>query len=429
VFYINLFNGGCHVHHVDVHECIISGRLDGGDGLTQYVYTTIEKLVISNYIEPDLEKIQVGKASVYIPGKRWKPHEKIDCVELSEILKKEYHDPIFEFEYVNDNRNLRIFEYLCERNSLRVALQGHGIKNPLLWMTAGLFIQDVDFINTGKFTTNFSRPMLEPAIIPVLGDLKSSLDWDVIDAHLEKRLPVLVHVDIYHMPYERNHYYHNRHGAHVVSLLGKCDNEYVMLDWAHPSYYYGEITKEDLTIARTSTNEKDQTSVFNGYPIKSTYQLLHLERFPLSLDRAQYVAANLYRSVKYLLDDNGIISCFTQVCLSVPKWLKIPGHEGYNNAIESLFFLDLELKFLLLYYEEMLNSDLYKQFNPNVLMEKIVNIRKVVDLLKNKLILALRRNTAIEEEIWVELLNKVKRHISDYCEVVLKLLRSFRNKV
>ncbi|MCL2424708.1 MAG: BtrH N-terminal domain-containing protein [Oscillospiraceae bacterium] len=426
-FYINLVNSGHYVLSNDMHECITSGSIEFGDGLVQYAHSTINKLVTLKYIEPDLENICIGKASIYIPRKKWKPGGEINHENLAKLLEKEYHNPIFKIEQVDDSRDVSVYEYLCGRNSLRVALQGYGIKSPLLWMRAGLFVDDVDFTNTGEFTTNFSRSMIDAANIPILGDLKSSLDWDIIDAHLEKRLPVLVHVDIYYMPYERNIFFHNRHGAHVIVLLEKCDDAYLIVDWAHPSYYYGEITKDELTIARTSANEKDQVSVFNGYPISATYQRLYLNRFSRNLNISQHVMANLYQSAKSMLSDNGIISLLERARATTPEWIKVPGHDSYGNAIESFFFLDLELKFLCLYYEEMLTADSCNVFYPEILLEKVIGIRNCVDLLKNKLILAMRRNKSIEEEAWTKLLCDIKMHTVEYCETVLKLLKAMKS--
>jgi hypothetical protein len=410
-----------------VHEYITSGCVTNSDGLNQYLHSTIDKLVTLRYIEPDLERICVGKASVFISGKKWKPSKLIAQSEMEEFAKREYLKPVFNFKRIRNDKDISSYEYLCERNALRVALQGYGIKSPLLWMTAGLFVNDVDFMNTGEFTTNFYRSILDLTTIPILGDKTRGLDWDTIDSHLSKGLPVSVHVDIYHMPYERNIYFRNRHGAHVITLLERRDNGYFALDWAHPSYFYGEVTTEKLSTARTSTNEKDQMSVFNGYPISATYQLLHLNRFPLKLDLQKYIIANLYKSARYLTDDNGILSIFTHACETIPEWVKIPGHEGYSKAVESLFFLDLELKFLLLYYDELLKSGLCERLNPTMLIEKIVDTRTAMELLKNRLLLALRRNKALEEEVWSDLLNKTKEYLADYCGIVLKLLKTVKS--
>ncbi|MCL2250083.1 MAG: BtrH N-terminal domain-containing protein [Oscillospiraceae bacterium] len=422
-FYIDLLHGGSCVLPLNVHRCIESGSFECDDGLEQYLYLMRERLIASKYIEPDLEKIQVGEASVYVPGKKWGLGGQINRTDLEEAIKNEYLKPFFEFKKVNDNQDISRYEYLCERNAIRAAMQGFGIESPLLWMSAGLFAHDVDFFGSGDFSTNFARTIINPASFPVLGSLKNGLDWDVIDNHLEKQLPVLVHVDIYHMPYETNRYYHNRHGAHVITLLEKCEGGYIVLDWAYPSYYYGEISKKELTIARTSENEKDQMSVFNGYPILAAYKLLHLDRFQLTLSTSQYVRSNLHQSLKSMLDDNGIITLFTQVQKSIPNWVRVPEHKGYDNAIQSFFFLDLELKFLLLYYEEMAKSKLCDEFTPDVLAENVVNIRKATDLLKNKLILAMRRKKAIEDEIWEGLFDCVTVQLSKYCETALKILK------
>ena len=423
IFYIDLYHGGYFVLPNEAHECI-TGDEGNIDGLDQYLDLTIENLISRGYIEPDLSKISVGKTSIYIPKSRWKPSEEIDVSEFYNDSEKEFKKSVFNIELVKVHQDLSAYEYLCERNSLLTLLIGYGIKHPLLWTSSGLFLLDNDFSSTGLFSTSFGRSALNTQTIPILGEKRKSLDWDIIDAHLEKNLPVLAIVDVYHMPYKSKTYYHSRHGSHSIILLEKRDSGYLVLDWYHPDYFYGEVTKKELEIARTSSNEKDQISVFNGHPIEAVYNLVYMDRFFEELDLAQYVRRNLYQSAKYLLGANGALAFFEKAILAAPEWLNIPGHEGYKNALESFFFFDLELKYLSLYYEEMSRSSLNIQFQPEILLEKTMELRKSVETLRNKLIFSFRRNKPIDENIWIDLLSKVNFQISSYCETLLKLLKS-----
>jgi len=420
-FYIDLFNGGYSIVSNEAHKCITEHVADR-DGLSQYIDLTVNELIAKHYIEPDLSKIRIGKSSLYIPKNRWEAKEKIDLLKLHDVSEHEFNMSSFNIEYVKLQKDLDIYEYLCARNSLRVALLGYGVKFPLLWMCNGLFLNDIDFANKGMFSTNFSRQMLDSYIIPVVGEARNSLDWETIDSHLAENSPVLVGVDVYHLPYKYNTYYHNRHGAHIIILLEKLIDSYLILDWCHPDYFYGEISKEDLATARTSNNEKDQESVFNGYPIEASYQLLYMNRLPVKLDLLKHIRNNLYKSAKCMLEPTGAIAFLGKVLQNTPEWIKTYNSVGYKNAIGSFFFLDLELKFLYLYYEEMLNSDICNQFQPQVLMEKIVEIRSSLEQLKSKLIFAYRRNKSIHENIWNELLGIVSNQLGDYCESILRSL-------
>ncbi|MCL2717830.1 MAG: BtrH N-terminal domain-containing protein [Lachnospiraceae bacterium] len=420
VIYINLSNVTNFVLPYDAHERILTGNLEGGDGLGQYLYLTIEMLIAQNYIEPDLEKIQLGKTFIYIPGSKWRPDKRIDKNDLKDILTREYLTPIFNLENAGEKYDFNKYEFLCARNSLRVTMQTYGIKSPLLWMNAGLFIYDDDFKTTGKINTSFARSMVDTGSIPILGEKKVGLDWNIIDAHLEKQLPVLVDVDVYHMPYKDNPHYHNRHGAHSIILVEKRDKDYLVLDWYHPGYFYGEITTEELEAARTSENEKQNSDIFSGYPILAYYQLIYLDRFPLNLEIARYIKSNLLKSVKCMIEPTGVLSLFNNSLSNIPGWLKMPNAQEYTNAIESFFLFDLELKFLIIYYEEMFKFNFCSHLKPNLLQNKTKEIRSSIDKLRYKLILAKRKNKAIEPEIWVDLLTQINISLGEYCEVILK---------
>ena len=426
-FYINLLNGGYIPLLNDFHKYIVENQTGLMDGLYEYIDITKEKLVATRYIEPDLSKLTVGRASVYVPKTRWKPKsgvDEVDPLKIYDIPEQKIFTPVFDHDCINQYADLSEYEYLCERNSLMMMMAGYGIKNPLLLMNAGLFIYDIDFMENGLFTTSFIRPMIDAVSIPVLGETKFSLDWEVIDSHLEKKFPVFVIVDVYYMPYKHNTYYHNSHGSHSIILLEKCEDNYLVLDWYHPDYFLGKISKEELTIARISSNEKDQISVFNGNPIDSAYRLFFPNRFPIDIDMHRYMRRNLINSAKCLLSQNGALDFFNKSRQKVPEWLKAPDPVSYNNAIECFFFLDLELKFLALYYNEMENSNVYPQLQPVLLKEKVEMIREVAGRLKYKLIVAFRRGRTVNSDVWIEGIGSVVELIEEYCESLLNLLKS-----
>lgn len=422
VIYTDLYNNTNFIFPHEAHECILSGDYAKSDGLEEYLCKIASRLISAGYIEPDLTKIRLGKASIYIPRSKWEPGKEFNKNDLKGLINKEYLTPAFNFENINEKHDYKKYEFLCVRNSLRVAMQGYGIKSPLLWMTGGLFISDDDFMATGRFNTSFSRPMIDTGTIPILGNDRYGLDWEIIDMHLARGLPVLAGVDVYHLPYDSNHY-HKQHGSHSIVLLKKRNSGYLILDWYHPDYFIGELATVELEIARTSENEKDRDGVFTGQPILASYKLIYLDRFPLSLDIIRYIKNNLLSSVKIMLAEEGAISFINNAINTPPEWLKLPKGREYINAIESCFFFDLELKFLIIYLEEMANYDFCCPLKPDVLLSKTKEIRGTLDKLRYKLVLATRKDKVIESSIWAELLTEVNIVLGSYCESILRLMK------
>ena len=342
---------------------------------------------------------------------------------LLDVFQETYKKQTININAIEKHNDLSHYEYMCERNALRVLLLGYNIEEPLFWMRCGLFLQDEDFSLTGCFSTSFFRQMLDPEIIPILGETKNSLDWKRIDNHLANNNPVLLTVDVYYMPYKHNTYFHNSHGSHKIILLQKTSNGYIVLDWYHPDYFCGEVSKEDLNLARLSDNEKNQISVFSGFPIQASYQLLHMDNLPKQMDLLLYVRNNLYLSMKSLLKPTGPLYFFKKAYEDFPEWLCIPGHKSYENAIESFFLFDLELKLLMLYFDRMKNFSLYEVFQPELLFNIIQQVKTNEEMLKNKLIYAYRKHVALDTNLWTSLLKEMHTQLVIYCETVLKLLK------
>lgn len=421
--YINLITGECLPVIKTAHEYILGQRNDVEDGLGEYVNGTVEGLITKGFIEPDLSKITIGQASVCIPKPCWADGIDIDLSAYDEYLNKLCTKPTFDFGNIKDENDLSAYQYLCERNTLRFVMLAYGVKHPLLWLNAGLLMFDISFLTDGRFHTSFSRPMLDAANVPIVGDMHYSLDWDVIDAHLAKGLPVDVIVDVFHMPYKKDTYYQNRHGSHSVVLLEKQGDSYLMLDWYHPDYFYGTITKAELKQARTSENKKEQMSVFSGFPINAAYRLLFPNRKPVEISLMQTVRSNLYNSVKAMLQPGGAIAFVSEIAEKCPEWLGDARHEGYTNAIQSFFFLDLELRFLLLYFDDMVDADLYNTLQPQLLKDKAIKIKDSVEPLRRSLLVAQRRKNPIEEQMYLAQLAHIKQALMEYCETVIMLLK------
>lgn len=329
-------------------------------------------------------------------------------------------------EKIMRQRDLSMYQYMCERNAMRILLMGYNIEEPLLWMRCGLYLCDEGFSETGRFSTFFSRPMLDTQTLPILGETKEALAWDEIDMHLKQEFPVFISVDVFDMPYKKGTYYHDSHGAHVVLLMGKNVDGYYVLDWYHPDYFYGEVSKEVLTIARTSKNEENKISVFSGFPINSCFKLLHMDKLPVHFNVEQCISNNLFLSVNYLTKATGALYFFEKARKSIPHWVSIPGNIAYQNAIESFFFFDLEIKLLILYWGKLIDSNLFSKLHPERICDIILQMHHSEELLKNKLLFALRRNKSLDSNTWELLLGDLISKITLYCETILNFLKELK---
>lgn len=345
------------------------------------------------------------------------------CENIATKLTEFFSTPTFNVDNLKKEDDLCEYEYLCERNSIRVLLKAYGIEKPLGYFTSGFFMKNIDFNNDGTFESNFQRNSLDSSWFPILSEKTNSLDWDIIDEHLDRGYPVLASVDVYHMPYKKDTYYKMRHGAHSVILVEKKEEGYMVLDWYHPDYFYGIIPKEILTEARTSQNKKEQMSVFAGHPINASYQLVYIDRLPKQIDLSILVKRNLYRTAKVMLSKGGLIETFELASEKEPAWLKSPSSKSYSNAIESLFFLDLELRFMTLYYKELVTLDEYISMQMEVLLERVLEVKKTLNLVKSKLIVSMRRNKPIDTSTWIQSMEDLNQSIRYYCEGVLATLK------
>ena len=341
---------------------------------------------------------------------------------MSGNLKQE-----FDLGIVMEHNQLNAYRYMCERNALNVALWGYGVEEPLLLTRPGLYIRDINFLGTGRFSTSFSRNMLDDKVSPILSNTKYKLDWDIIDIHLLKNQLVFVNVDVFFMPYKVNTYYKKSHGSHVIILLRKTSNGYIVLDWYDPDYYIGEVSLEQLTQARVSANQKSYIGSFSGFGIKSAYRLLNIDLLPKQLEINKMIYRNMYNSMKYMLTDRGGVALFKNLSNFQPKWLQELDVSTYENAIESFFFLDLELEYLCFYYSAMMKSGDYINFYPAELQKKAIMLQQIVKSIKNMLLIAYRRSSPIQSDVWADSFEQLYLNLFDYCEYSLHVLKSITN--
>ena len=87
------------------------------------------------------------------------------------------------------------------------------------------------------------------------------------------KLPVIVLVDVYYLPYRKE--YLQYHASHAVILTGyNANEEFVkIIDWYAPYFYKGGLSLQDYRLARTSPNLKD-VNPFSGFAINNYWYKL-----------------------------------------------------------------------------------------------------------------------------------------------------------
>ena len=328
---------------------------------------------------------------------------------------------------IRQHRDLNEFQYLCERNAIQTLLWGYGVDEPLLLMRCGIFLQDVDFKNTGEFSTFFSRSILDPQVAQILGEKKNGEDWDIIDEHLQKGNPVLLDVDVFEMPYKKSTYFQSNHGSHTIIVDKKVENGYSILDWYHPDYFYGVMTKQMLTKARLSQNSKNQISVFSGFPINAMYRLIYMDKLNLKIDFKKSVLCTHLLSIKQITGNNGGIDFFENLCNESPPWLENIGDFRYVTAAESFFFMDLELRMMILFYEKIKKLRLFDVFDFGVIINDVIEIKKSVEKIKNRLLFSHRKGNVISDSVWKQLSETLYKAVISYVEHIIIFLNSKGN--
>lgn len=333
----------------------------------------------------------------------------------------------FNLALIKQYDNLNDYTYMCERNALRMLLLGYQTPDPLLFMCCGLYIKDIDFLRSGTFSSTFSRPIFDPVLIPVLGDKANGLDWAIIDYHLESGQPVLIHVDVFYLPYKKDTHYNQTHGSHAVILLDKTKDGYMVLDWYHPDYFYGEVSLNALNDARTSKNQKNQISAFSGIPINAEYRLLHINMLPDNIDIKKSVYSTLFCSLKSMSDENGAISFFKKYSTEVPSWLISSNKIAYENAIESFFFAELELRFLELYFLRMSTEEQFNYIDFNIIIDTVVKMKVLIQRIKNSLIIAFRKEKRMDKNNWCSFMVEMHNELCLYYKSVVDVLKRIKN--
>lgn len=165
------------------------------------------------------------------------------------------------------------FEYFCYKCCYLNVLRYYKVKNPEFYINYSLdwtFLKDEHDkwgynFQIGDMNDNLLHPFGKQ-IVSVNKEMKSVEQiWESNKKDLKQGTPVVVTVDVFYLSYTP--YFHKKHSIHSLILVGyeEVEDKVYVIDWYHSWYYKGEMTKEELDIARNSTNESD--GILSGIPI------------------------------------------------------------------------------------------------------------------------------------------------------------------
>lgn len=193
------------------------------------------------------------------------------------------------------------FQYFCYKNCYLNILRYYKVKNPEFYINYSLdwiFLKNDDLkwgfdFKIGNINDNLLSPF-DKKILKVDKTIKSCDEiWQSDIEYLKQDIPVVVAVDVYYLKYTP--YYYKKHSIHSIIIAGyeeENDKIYV-IDW-YPSWYFkGEITKNELDMARNSLNDHD--GILSGIPIN--YQSSVICRSDFSEDEIKLIKNQLEKTL------------------------------------------------------------------------------------------------------------------------------------
>lgn len=325
---------------------------------------------------------------------------------------------------VNNIAKIPEFMYLCERNAIRVLLEGSGVGNPLLLMQNGVFLKDVAFLEKGIFSTAFRRSILPDSFSDFIASPVYRLEWGIIQEQLGHGLPVMIYVDVYYMKYKT--FYQKNHAGHYVLIIGCCENKYQIFDWYEPDYFMGYISEQELELARISENPVDGTSAFSGVPIRAEYRLLNYERLKYcgEINHRDFIIKNLCKIFFSFIEENDPTKglSFIEKFGNTPRFVENYDNSSYVNAMQSFFFLELELNIFIRYIDEIISNGLFRADLFDPLKELSINLRKNTIAIKNKCHMSYRRSKGMPVEEWMEISKSISEDLHMFPQKIYDIL-------
>lgn len=162
------------------------------------------------------------------------------------------------------------------------------------------------------------------------------------------------------------------------------------------------MSKDKLEKARISDNGNDVLNVFSRYPIKSTYKMVNaieksiIENINLNEIIIKNIKNTIFYLTKFTQSDHSLLE---KMVSQKNQWIHDFHEEYYFNALESFFYLELEIKYFTLYLIQI-----KQYFSLNSIFEELIEInetlKKYTQIIKRKLHKSIIKKKAYNCEDW-----------------------------
>lgn len=161
-------------------------------------------------------------------------------------------------------------QYFCLKNCFYQLMDYYSIENALLNIKLGLKLKIT--CTEDNFYT-YKHENLLPLYDMDAVEYGCGKEFDEIFHQNLDNLPVIVLVDVYYLPYRKEHLQY--HASHAVILTDYSANEEIVkiIDWYAPYFYKGGLSLQEYKLARTSPNLKD-VNPFSGFSINNYWYKL-----------------------------------------------------------------------------------------------------------------------------------------------------------
>ncbi len=86
--------------------------------------------------------------------------------------------------------------------------------------------------------------------------------------------------------------------------------------------------------------------------------------------------------------------------------------------------MDLELRMMILFYEKIKKLKLFDVFDLGVIINDVIEIKKSVEKIKNRLLFSHRKGNVISDSVWKQLSETLYKAVISYVEHIILFLNS-----
>lgn len=300
------------------------------------------------------------------------------------------------------------FQYFCYKNCYLNILRYYNVKNPEFYIDYSLdwiVLKNDDF----NFGFDFQLGSAHDNLVPPFDNKLLKFDktikpcdeiWNLDVDNLNKDIPVVVAVDVYYLKFTP--YYYKKHSIHSIIIAGyEKENDIIyVIDWYPPWCFKGEITKNELDLARNSLNEHD--GILSGIPIN--YESIVITRGGFCEDEIKLIKEQINSTLgKFYLDKskNNItkgeyhgyqaineISVFLEDNMSLDSSERI---KFLENIYEKLYFVCSKKKLFYWFLERV--EDEYPIISVEKTLDSLESTMKLWKTLQSLIIKCTIKNT------------------------------------